>query len=394
MTGDLVHIDLFAGPGGFSAGLRAAGYRTVVGVEQDAVAASSFRLNFPETEVIERDVRAVSGWDLIRHLPHDGVRYLPADLLTASPPCEVFSTAGTRTRLISDERLWLFREAVRLAVAVQARCILLENVPGVLNRRAGHDLVVELLRRELDKAGYTNQIEDVLDASKYGVPQVRRRWFLLAARDPELRLGFPEPATAETPVTVRDAFAGLPLHAGSKEYEPDSSPYADLMRNSAFWRLPRHDGCLTHHEAARAGPRQVARYSLVRQGGRVEGLFRGVDPDVVASLQSSGVLPEVPFKQSGQRLHPQCPSPTVTATATDRLLHFRVNRGITVREAARLQSFPDGFRFWGGLYERYGLVGQAVPPLIAYRLGLAVREMLTGGPALASTSASRDHSSQ
>src|SRR4051812_42818140 len=90
----LTHIDLFAGAGGFSAGLRAAGFRTVAALERDATAAASFRMNFPEAAVIERDIRQVSGWDLIRHLPHDGNCYRPADLLTASPPCEAYSTAG------------------------------------------------------------------------------------------------------------------------------------------------------------------------------------------------------------------------------------------------------------------------------------------------------------
>lgn len=379
MTRELLHIDCFAGAGGFSAGLRAAGFRTVAGVEQDPVAAATFKMNFAEAEVIQRDIRQVSGWELIRHLSHDGTRCRVADLLTASPPCEVFSTAGTRTRRLNDDRLWLFREAVRLAVAVQARVLLFENVAGILNRRVGSELVVDVLRRELDDAGYCNGIEAVLDASDFGVPQRRSRWFLLATRDEDLRLAFPMPTTAGRLVTVQEAFAGLPLRPGSEDYGPGSSPYADLLRDSKFWGLSAGMDGLTHHEAARAGLRQVARYSLVRPGRRVEGLFRKLKPDVAASLQAYGVLPEIAFKQSGQRLHWDRPSPTVTATATDRLLHPRANRAVTIREAARLQSFPDGYRFAGGLYERYGLVGQAVPPLLAYRLGLTVNKMFLGG---------------
>ena len=309
MTRELLHIDLFAGAGGFSAGLRAAGFTTVAAVEQDAVAAATFRMNYPEAEVIERDIRQVSGWDLIRHLPHDGGRYQPADLLTASPPCEVFSTAGTSTRRLEDERLWLFREAVRLAVAVQARVLLFENVAGILNRRVGSELVVDVLRRELDDAGYCNRIEGVLDASDFGVPQTRERWFLMATRDEDLRLAFPKPTSAGRPVTVREAIAGLPPRSESEEYGPGSSDYAELLRNSKFWRLPTGSEGLTHHEAAQAGPRQVARYSLVRPGRRVAGLFTKLDAEAVSSLQGSGVLPKVPFKQSGQRLHPTGPAP-------------------------------------------------------------------------------------
>ena len=321
---------------------------------------------------------------LIQHLPKDGGRYRQADLLTASPPCEVFSTAGTRTRRSEDGRLWLFREAVRLAAAVQARVVLLENVPAILTMRVGHDLVVDLLRSELDKAGYVNRIEAVLDASDFGVPQTRARWFMMAARDEDLRFRFPEPTTPGRSVTVQEAFAGLPQQARSEEYGPGSSPYADLMRDSAFWQVASHRRRLTHHEAAQAGPRQVARYSLVRPGKRVAGLFTKLDAEAVSSLQGSGVLPKVPFKQSGQRLHPDRPSPTVTATAADRLIHPKGNRGLTVRECSRLQSLPDGFQFCGGLYEQYGQVGQAVPPLLAYRLGMAIRDTLTGEPASSS----------
>jgi DNA (cytosine-5)-methyltransferase 1 len=276
---------------------------------------------------------------------------------------------------LEDSRLWLFREAVRLADAVQARVLLLENVPGIRNRRVGPALVANVLRRELDQAGYTHRTEAVLDASDFGVPQKRVRWFLLATRDHDLHLAFPTPTTGGLPVTVQDALADLSSRAGAEEYGPGSSPYADLLRDAAFWRLPSSE-CLTHHEAAQAGPRQIARYSLVRQGRRVQGLFGKLDASTVAALRAGGVLPRVPFKQSGQRLHPDWPAPTVPATAVDRLLHPRANRGLTAREAARLQSFPDMFRFSGGLYEGYRLIGQAVPPLLAYRLGLAVRAML------------------
>ena len=150
---------------------------------------------------------------------------------------------------------------------------------------------------------------------RYGVPQTRARWFMMAARDEDLRLRFPEPTTPGRSVTVQEAFVGLPPGAGSEQYGPGSSPYAELLRNSEFWGLPTGSEGLTHHEAAQAGPRQVARYSLVRPGRRVAGLFTKLDAEAMSSLQGSGVLPKVPFKQSGQRLHPDRPSPTVTATA-------------------------------------------------------------------------------
>jgi DNA (cytosine-5)-methyltransferase 1 len=374
----ITHLDLFGGPGGVTAGMKAAGIRTLAAVELDAAASATHRLNHPEVAVLEADVRHVGRADLSRSCRE-------VVLATAGVPCQPFSHAGTRSRASFDHRQQLFREAVRLAVEVRSVLLLLECVPGITTKRLHSDnpvLVIDVLRRELDGAGYANRVEAVLDASAFGVPQRRRRWFLLAARDRGLSLRLPEP-TAQRPVIVRDAFAELPPWIGGGEYIGPPSGYSGLLRNSEFWQLPATD-LLTHHEAPGHRGRTIARYSLLRPGRRVEDLSRRLGEGTVAGLQATGVLPQAEYRQRGQRLHPDRPAPTVTGHCGEELVHWRENRGITVREAARLSSFPDGYRFGGRMVgandaaeqSQFRQIGNAVPPLLAYHLGLAIKEVL------------------
>ena len=370
----MLHVDLFAGAGGFGCGVRAAGFRTVAAVEQDPHRVETLKLNHPDAAVIGADIRQVSGWHLIRTLPRSGGAYRPPDLMTASPPCVLFSTAGGPARNREDPRVWLCLEAVRLAATVRPRVLLIENVPGFTTRRAANELVVDRLRRDLDAIGYRNQLEVLLDAAEFGVPQLRKRWFMLASSDMQLSLRTPEPRTSGHPVTVAEAFADLP-EPGEVDYGAESSRYADLMRDAAFWRIAGVE-YLTHHDPRSATAAQVARYSLVRPGRRVAGLFDRLTPEVVEGLKGVGILPNVPFKQSGVRLHNRRPSPTVPATAADRVLHPRANRSVTVREAARLQSFPDTYQFAGGRMSTFEQVGDAVPPLLAWRWAEVVQRLL------------------
>lgn len=372
----MLHVDLFAGAGGWSAGARAASFQTVVAVEQDPYRVETLRMNYPDADIIHADIRDVSGWQLIRRLPRQAGAFQSPDLMTTSPPCVLFSTAGGKARKREDPQVWLFLEAVRLAAAVRPRLLLVENVPGFTTRRAEGELVVDRLRHNLDRAGFRNRLEVVLDAADFGVPQRRKRWFLVATADNAVSLRAPRPTTPGYPATVGEAFADLP-EPGEVEYGSGSSSYAEVMRNAAFWRVKAVED-LTHHEPRTATAAQVARYSLVRPGRRVAGLFDRLSQEVVAGLQSAAILPNVPFKQSGVRLHPHRPSPTVPATAADRVLHPRANRSVTVREAARLQSFPDAYQFAGGRMASFEQVGDAVPPLLALKWAEAIREVLRG----------------
>lgn len=386
MGESLIHVDLFSGPGGFGRGLKAAGWVTAVAVENVATCVQTYSSNFPGVPVIHRDIREVTGGEVAGHLPMCGTRRREADLVTAGFPCETNSTAGTRSRNVYDHRLWLYRDAIRIARAVRARVLLFENVVPIRTKKAregGSGLLIDEIRRDLVKAGYANSRECVLTASDFGVPQRRVRWFLLATREP-LDIFVPEPPGVHT--TVRDAFADLPPDLGRVGYGGGSSGYARLMRDGRFWRSEGAAGVLTQHHGPTHRPGTVARNALVPPGGRAWDLYERMDADTLARLQALGAVPAVAFKQRGQRLHPARPSPTLTSHCEGELLHPNRNRSLSVREAARLQSFPDCHSFAGPVctahegqaQDMYEQLGDGVPPLLAWSLAMSVRRTLTG----------------
>lgn len=376
---ELLHLDLFCGAGGFSTGLRPCGYRTVVAVEMDRHAAASFRRNHPDTDVIRRDIRAVTGGEVAEYLPLEGGRRREVDLVTAGCPCQTFSRAGTSSRSQFGHRQTLFAEVIRIATATRAKVICLENVRDILDKEVppGDPIrVADLIRGGLATAGYTNQVEGVSKVEEHAVPQGRSRWFLVASRVGGLPFRLPVPGGPR--FAVADAFAGLPRHAPDDDYTDETGAYAELMRNAGWWRLADRGGRLTQHATFTHAAGIPVRYAMVKPGRRVSNLFDGLDPVTLARLQALGVLPNKPFNLSGDRLHPRRPGFTVTGNAADRMIHPRRNRAITVREAARLQSFPDAFEFVGPTKAKFMQIGNAVPPLASFHLGLAIREALTG----------------
>lgn len=372
------HIDTFAGPGGFCTGLKAAGFRTLMAFEKVETVCETYAANHPEVDLIQGDIRSVADDQL--HFPE------PVDLVTAGFPCETFSTAGNKSRASYDHRQTLFMEAVRIAVACKSRFILCENVPAILTKplvKGETRLVIDEIRRVLREAGYRNQLEAVLNTADYGVPQTRRRFFLLASREPA-QLIRPMPL-ASRQVTVGDAFEGMPVLPGEDAVASyPNAGYAWRMGTRAMWNATAWIDGLPHHVCPGHRPATVERFGLIPQGGRLSDLFKTLDPGTITDLQQRRVLPKVPYQQRGQRLHPDRPSPTVTSHCLDELVHPTEPRCLTVREAARLQSFPDGYDFRGPLscphqsetQDKYEQIGDAVPPLMAEQWGSIVAALV------------------
>ena len=203
----LTHIDCFAGPGGICTGMHAAGFRTLVAIEWIKSCVDTYSANHPNVHVIHSDIRDVTAEQILPHIPKDGV-----DLVTSGMPCETFSTAGNKSRSFYDDRQFLFREGIRIAKIANAKMILFENVPAITTKtveKHSKELIVDVLKRELEEAGYGNFIEVILAATDFGVPQRRKRYFILASRFPNWKLDYPK-ADGQSVVTVREAFAGLP----------------------------------------------------------------------------------------------------------------------------------------------------------------------------------------
>lgn len=382
-------VDLFAGAGGLSAGLEMAGFGAVLANELDPQYAQTYRTNHPSAEVVVGDVRKICEIDLRGRL---GVAEGEIDLLAGGPPCQGFSI-NAPIRSLDDSRNHLFRDFLRVAGALLPKVILIENVPGIIS--LGRGTVVKQIYGELAALGYATQ-HRILFAAHYGVPQMRFRTILIATRVPRSIILFPEPkydvkavanftgarelclslaplltGALKPPPRVGDALAGLPKIKGSEnkggfEYETvPKSPYEEYLREGST--------SITGHMSAGLGQVNLERMKHIPPGGS----WRDIPFDILPKgLQRARRSDHT--KRYG-RLHPDQLCSTILTKCDPHwgsFFHPSQDRVLSVREAARIQSFQDRFRFTGSVTQQYAQVGNAVPPLMAREIGLAVRGML------------------
>jgi len=377
-----IAIDLFAGAGGFSLGIEQAGFDVVVAVEQDPVHAAVYAFNFPHAEVICADVgtlsaqaireAAVRGW--MYHNPKKRASWNgEIDLVFGGPPCQGFSLMGKRR--LDDERNDLVFHFYRLVKELQPRYFVMENVPGM--NQGEHALYLQRLLAEFETAKYhITQPVRVLNAADFGVPQKRRRLFLLGSRDGEPPLEYPDPQMCPKPksVTVRDAIADLPnldnfpelkktdevllTPLQLEQLEASASLYVKKLRglvrdryNLAYPRL-WHPRLLTSSMQTQHTTAAIGRFEEM-QPGQLEMVsrLRRLDSDKCCHTLRAGTGSERGSYTSPRPIHPIYP------------------RVISVREAARLHSFPDWFRFHTTKWHGFRQVGNAVPPLLGRVLG-------------------------
>lgn len=383
----ITHIDCFAGPGGICTGLAAAGFQTLVAIEYIKSCCETYAANHPNVHVIHSDIRDVVEEQVMPFVPKGGV-----DLVTSGMPCETFSTAGNTSRSFYDDRQFLFREGIRIAKMTNAKMILFENVPAITSKRTeknSNTLIVDVLKRELVEAGYHNFVEVVLDASRFGVPQKRNRYFILATRLTNIVLKTPNPSLSK-PVTVSEAFAGLPNVIPNADFIPtdyteDESEYSLLLKNDKFWHrealsMPH----LTLQNPMKHRKATLARFALLKPGEGLKDLFERYSQKDIEALQRERILPKKMFIKRNVRLKANEPSSTVTSHCLDEFVHPFHNRALTVRECARLQSFPDSYYFHGpflvphidrATQDKYEQIGDAVPPLLAYAWGNTISQI-------------------
>ncbi len=382
------HIDCFSGPGGICTGMHAAGFETKVAIEYIQSCCDTYTANHPGVHVIHSDIRKVKEADILSYIPKEGV-----DLVTSGMPCETFSTAGNTSRSFYDDRQFLFREGIRIAEISNAKMILFENVPAITTKtveKGSKTLIVDVLKNELKEAGYVNYKEFVLSADQFGVPQKRKRYFILACKNLEWILDEPQPDT-EKVVTVEEAFAGLPnVIPNSNEeavfYDGTESLYSKRMKDLKFWKREEFNNQLTYQKPMKHRECTLERFGLLNQGESLKDLFERFNVEERKELQARRVLPKKMFIKRNYRLVSDQPSPTVTSHCLDEFVHPIYNRALTVRECARLQSFPDSYDFCGGPYltphlhndiqDKYEQIGDAVPPLLAYAWGKCINNIL------------------
>lgn len=343
-------IDLFSGCGGFSYGFQDAGFHVIAGVDNEQSALNTFKHNHEDSEIFNYDLSSEKNLDLIAEyaMKKGGV-----DLIIAGPPCQGFSLTGPRNK--NDERNKLFYSVFTLAEKLgelghKPKAIIIENVPGLATLYKGK--AKKDIEKQFKLHGYT-QNSDILYAPNYGVPQIRKRLFFVGLLEDIGKFEFPEHILDEKNyVTCEDAISDLsPLvdDLGSEVSEyinKPSSEYQKLMRKGSQ-KVFNHLGT-KHTEHV------INVISQVPEGGN----HKDLPPGVGDSRK---------FNEAWTRYHSQKPSKTID-TGHRNHFHYKWNRVPSVRENARLQSFPDRFQVLGTKTQQYRQIGNAVPPLLGYHI--------------------------
>jgi DNA (cytosine-5)-methyltransferase 1 len=367
-------IDLFCGAGGLVLGLQEAGFTTSLAVDNWGPAVATLRANFVRTPVADVDLADATGASLLAAAHLDA----PPSLIAGGPPCQGFSSAGSRRN--GDHRNSLVSKFGVLVAELMPSAFLFENVEGFLTAEGG-GRVFDLLDPVIE-AGYHVQLRKI-NAANYGVPQLRKRVIGIGTLGgdppfpPPTHTAFGAPGAHRVPahdgmpkaLTIRDALRGLPA-PGSTDAPPDhvSARVNDLDREriralkpgQTMRDLPEH----LHHESYR---RRASR--RVKDGTPTE--RRGGAP--------AGI----------RRLVAEEPSKAITSAGNREFIHPSQDRPLTLRECARLQTFPDSFSFEGTASQKALLVGNAVPPLLAAAVGRALLGWLEDGACAAADGSGR-----
>lgn len=383
MPRPLTFIDLFCGCGGFSLGLERAGFKGLAAIDFNPEAVEVFRANFPKIpQILQRDLTRFPPSELETLI---GTKQV--DLIVGGPPCQGFSTArqvdgaNHGERLKEDPRRHLYREFLRYVAHFQPKVFVMENVLGI--RTASGGRYFTKVQAEARKLGYRvhPQTEDCVDL---GVPQKRRRQLFIGTRldiAESFRPKLSPPARAVPNATLWEAISDLPpLKAGegdeSREYDIDRRISKITPRSAAFQEfvleIAKADR-LTAHRARPHNERDLRDFALLREGeNSAEAMRRGVEFEFPYDKSC--------FKDRYTRQHRNRPCSTIVAhLAKDGLMfiHPTQNRTMTPREAARVQTFPDWFRFPVARTHQFRVIGNAVPPLVGEAVGIAVKAYLT-----------------
>ena len=346
-------IDLFAGVGGMSLGFEMAGFEVVLANEYDKEIAEAYVKNHPDIKMIAEDITSLSLEDVFSEYCGK------IDVIIGGPPCQGFSQKGQR-KTIHDERNFLFKYFVKVVELVQPRYFVMENVPNLLTAEKGYfKKEIEEMFRTL---GYILN-SDVLNAADYGVPQNRRRAVIIGKKADADKEKVVLPQKVQDKVTIWDAISDLAyLESGEGETEQKYK----LEPNSAYQKYMRKGSDrLFNHQATKHSKLALERLKLL-------------PPEKGKEVLPQEHLTKSIYSGTWSRMVKNDVSVTITTRfdtpSSGRFTHPYLNRAITVREAARIQSFPDDFVFTGTKSAQMKQVGNAVPPLLAKAIAEVIKK--------------------
>ena len=323
------YIDLFAGAGGMSLGFDKAGFENVLAVEYDECFAETYKFNFPDHNLKVEDIKNISNDEIKKIIGNNKI-----DVIIGGPPCQGFSIAGRIGRnFIDDERNQLFKEFVRFVNVIKPKIFVMENVAALKTHNKGKT-IMEIVN-EFDNAGYTVKY-DVLNAVNYGVPQQRRRIFIIGTLNENNKFEFPKKTNKY--ITIKEALKGLPE-----------------LKSGETSNIPNHNAM--HHSK-----QMLEKMSYVKDGGDRNDIPEELRP------KSGDIRKYIRYNSK---------EPSICITGDMRkVFHFNQNRALTGRELARIQTFPDNFIFKGNTGKVQQQIGNAVPPKLAFQIANSVKEVL------------------
>lgn len=358
-------IDLFAGCGGFSCGFERAGYNIISAVEYDKNIAKSYENNHKNVNVIAEDIKNVDN--------NETFKLGSADIIIGGPPCQGFSMAGARNRngFMDDPRNYLFKHYFNVVKIVRPKIFILENVKGILTLKKG-EIFKEIKGifedpNNFDGRPYKIQYK-VVKAKEYGIPQNRERVIIVGSLidfnledeiEKTKKKILKDNPTFFDNVTVWDAISNLPLPTedGSVEVIKFESNYQDFLKSN--------NKIVQNHYKTKHNKKAIERMKKIK----INENYTSLNEDI-KSIHSG----------SYGRLDPNGIAPTVTTRfdtpSGGRFIHPFENRTLTAREAARIQSFPDDFEFYGTKSCVCTQIGNAVPPKLAYFFAILIRRVL------------------
>lgn len=360
-------VDLFCGAGGLSEGFRKNGFDILLANDFDTWCEATYKLNHPETEFISGPIQDISAHQILALL---GMKQGELDCIIGGPPCQAFSVYNHQ-RGMHDERSGLFREYLRIVEGLLPKYVVIENVPGMNSVEDG--IAVKEIKQGLKSLGYNVEVS-LLKAEDYGVPQERRRLIFIGNRI-GADIVFPKPTHGEgllPYVNVWDAISDLPPLQNGEGSEvmnyilPPQSEYQIMIREGAQM--------IFNHVAPFLGSINLDRLKYIPEGGSWRDIPQELLPAGMKRARRSDHT-----KRYG-RLRKDGFASTILTKCDPHwgaFFHPEQDRVITVREAARLQCFPDRIRFEGSRVEQYKQVGNAVPVLLSAAVAKVVREALS-----------------